>query len=514
DSGGTPMSPAQPHVSQNTSVTVLVSSTANDQVTRFTVELRTLTLTSRSGKTVALLASPQSSEFMHLNGGIEPLTTVDVPDDVYTSAKVTLGSTMNLNEAEFVCIGKKPDGGLVVADDSGVTQAPAVNLPSPITVTGTSMALLLNLEVFNSAAFPSCLSSLNNSLDPFQDFSLTPAFTLAPIASPTMPPSTESAKVSGLTAIVASVGTAASPFTLTVAGGPFGTRTLSASSNSATVFQGVTGPSALSPGMFVNVDGAVQSDGSLVATRIEAEDPSAINDFIGPVIGVGSESLGGGSRVPVLYLFGRTELGPLMTLNPGGPSGIYEDLVLFDASNVVYKISGQFTNLESLPFVPSFNASNVTPGQNVDVTTLDYVNCAGCPHANTVTLVPQTIDGRIVGAQQAGNFVDWKVALASDDSFAVLAAEGPAPSNDPGHVEVYIDNNTQMLNTGSLLTGGPFRFYGLVFNDNGTLRMDCARVNDGVPLSAPSSSAQQVEPRAEIARHVVPGLAEKVTTVK
>jgi hypothetical protein len=25
-----------------------------------------------------------------------------------------------------------------------------------------------------------------------------------------------------------------------------------------------------------------------------------------------------------------------------------------------------------------------------------------------------------------------------------------------------------------------FRFYGLVFNDNGALRMDCAQVNDGV----------------------------------
>ena len=25
------------------------------------------------------------------------------------------------------------------------------------------------------------------------------------------------------------------------------------------------------------------------------------------------------------------------------------------------------------------------------------------------------------------------------------------------------------------------RFYGLVFNDNGTLRMDCAEINDGVP---------------------------------
>jgi hypothetical protein len=31
----------------------------------------------------------------------------------------------------------------------------------------------------------------------------------------------------------------------------------------------------------------------------------------------------------------------------------------------------------------------------------------------------------------------------------------------------------------------------LVFNDNGTLRMDCAQVNDGVPFTTQPSAAQQ-----------------------
>jgi hypothetical protein len=37
-----------------------------------------------------------------------------------------------------------------------------------------------------------------------------------------------------------------------------------------------------------------------------------------------------------------------------------------------------------------------------------------------------------------------------------------------------------MLNTSPVAVGGVARFYGLVFNDNGTLRMDCAQINDGV----------------------------------
>jgi hypothetical protein len=46
---------------------------------------------------------------------------------------------------------------------------------------------------------------------------------------------------------------------------------------------------------------------------------------------------------------------------------------------------------------------------------------------------------------------------------------------------VYADSNTQQLNTNPVAVGSVVRFYGLVFNDNGTLRMDCAQINDGVP---------------------------------
>ena len=41
-----------PKLSGNTSVTVMLASTGNDQVTQFAAELQTLTLTSQSGKTV------------------------------------------------------------------------------------------------------------------------------------------------------------------------------------------------------------------------------------------------------------------------------------------------------------------------------------------------------------------------------------------------------------------------------------------------------------------------------
>jgi hypothetical protein len=91
----------------NTNVTVMVTSTANDQVTDFNLQFKTMTLTNQTGKAVTLLSSPQPSEFMHVNGGTEPLMTVSIPQDIYTSAAVTLGG------AEFVCVSQDPNGGLL-----------------------------------------------------------------------------------------------------------------------------------------------------------------------------------------------------------------------------------------------------------------------------------------------------------------------------------------------------------------------------------------------------------------
>jgi len=47
-------------------------------------------------------------------------------------------------------------------------------------------------------------------------------------------------------------------------------------------------------------------------------------------------------------------------------------------------------------------------------------------------------------------------------------------------IEVYVDTNTVMLTSSAPAPGDTLRFYGLVFNDHGALRMDCARISPGV----------------------------------
>jgi hypothetical protein len=45
---------------------------------------------------------------------------------------------------------------------------------------------------------------------------------------------------------------------------------------------------------------------------------------------------------------------------------------------------------------------------------------------------------------------------------------------------VYADNNTQPLTSALVGVGSLARFRGLIFNNNGTLRMDCGQILDGV----------------------------------
>jgi len=476
-----------PQFSGNTSTTVVLSSTANDQLSALNLQFQSLILTTQAGNTATLLSAPASgpavdAEFEHLNSTAEPLLTTSIPQGIYTSATVTM------NEGESVCIALGSiDGGESLSMAFYTNNVPAsavtVTLPSPITVTGNTMALSLDLLVAQSATIGSCVN-----VDGFTGYSLTPTFSLTPLSLASSPTNASNGGVTGMEGMIVSLNASGNGFTLSVPEEEFVTRTLSVTSNSSTVFQqGVSSFSGLSAGMFVNMDGGLQPDGSLLATRIAVEDPSAINVMAGPLMQVAAEP-------PVLIMFGRQEQGPLLGFTT--PMGAYwNGGAIFDFSGAVFQISGQLTNLQSLPFSPGFSVSNMVAGQNVDVATASNIYLSGANYtpANTITLMPQTIDATVVASSPSGNFTDYTVTLASYDLFPALAVQAGQTTllNNPSQIEVYVDNNTQMLNTLPFAAGSTLRFYGLVFNDNGTLRMDCAQVNDGVDFSPQPTATQQ-----------------------
>jgi hypothetical protein len=65
---------------------------------------------------------------------------------------------------------------------------------------------------------------------------------------------------------------------------------------------------------------------------------------------------------------------------------------------------------------------------------------------------------------------------------ATLNWWSPNKLNSPATVLVYADANAQLLNSTPINPGSVLRFTGLIFDDNGTLRMDCGQILDGVPV--------------------------------
>ncbi len=453
-------------LSGDTQVTLLASSTANDQLSQFSVTVQSLTLTSQSGQTVSILVVPVGDEFMHLNGRVEPLATVSIPQGVYTSAAATI------TEAYPACAGQTP--GILLVDESlgginGPTGA-SIELEQPITVTGTAMGLVLNLQVSKTAMFSGgCSQSLTNAV------SITPTFSVTPMAIAAQPTNSANGKVVGVEGLVSSVSANGSGLSVTAFSSmnegavPL---TWPVSLNSDTIFQGVGNTSGLSAGMPVDMDLTIQLDGSLLATRVAVYDTDAtsLNIAYGPPLAVYTSGTCYEATCPVMDALQVEQAGDL-----GGLIG------LFSISNVPFQISGQLANLQSLPFTASFTAANMADGQNILFTTHGAIGNT-ISTASEVTLLPQTINGTVSAVSTAGGFTTYTVTLAPYDLFPNLAVQpGQATLlTNPDTVTVYADSNTQMLNQSSLAAGSVFRFYGLVFNDNGTLRMDCAQINDGV----------------------------------
>ena len=443
----------------NTAVVLLATSTANDQLSQFPIALKSLTLTSRSGTTVTLISSPLSAEFIHLNGNLEPLTTVSIPEDVYTSATAVEGGTAP------VCIGlESSSGGLLVdgAMNGPGTQPITVNLPQPITVSGEAMGLVLNLQVSQSAPF-------SGSCAPNLEVAVAPVFALTPMAIAAQPTNSTNGKAIGLEGLIGSVNAGGDGFAVTAPVGYWNgyPPTWQVAVNGNTDFEGVGNSAGLSAGMPVDMDVALQADGSLLATRVAVYDTNTSNLSFSS----GQITLESPSKSEVYGL----------TAQVAGDLPAMSDI--FGYSDAAFGTSGQFTNVPSLPFAAVFNAGSIAGGQNILVNA-NAAPVEGLPPlplpVATITLMPQTLNGTVSAISPQGAFTAYTITLAPYDLFPGLSAL-PAQAtllSSPGTVTVYADSSTQMLSAPAV--GGVFRFYGLVFNDNGTLKMDCAQVSVGV----------------------------------
>lgn len=446
-------------------VNLVGTSTANDQLSDYDLVLNALTLTTAEGANVSALPSPLHIEFIHLNGGMEPLVTLSIPQGTYTSAAAAVGVS------RFDCLSLDSSGALVTsafAYDSTPSSQVTLNVPTSITIGPGTTVLSLNLLVSQSAAWTACAPTGN------EPYSITPTFNLTALA-------TSSPSMAGLEGRVASVNAEASTFSVTADDGqscaspdPSACEPASANGplwqvegNADTVIQGIGNLSQLQPGMPVDMDGSLQMDGSVLASRISVVDADPVNvtGVLGPIL-FASE---------VWPTFGSFDLEAWGSVAVAGYNS-------FNFSDAPFQVSGQFSNLQDLPFAASFTSSNMVPGQRLLVTSHASSIAPGPTYvpATTVTLLPQTINGTVTSISSVGEFETYTVTLAPYDLFPQLSVQGGQLTllQKPNTVVVYVSNSTPNLTP--VIVGSAFRFTGLIFNDGGTLRMDCESVGEGV----------------------------------
>jgi len=463
---------SSPAPTGTTNVMVLMTSTANDQLIGFTLTIASIALADSAGKSAVLYNNPNAvgltasgpGEWMHLNGVSEPLATVSVPQGTYTSATLTAGEcSVGLlkvtEESGESVIGPSIYEQGTCAPGTGVA---AVNLPSPITVSGPDMVLSLNLQVFQSYTLTG--SSPNASL------TMTPVFTLTPVAISSPPTNQRNGKMGPMFSLISSINSTGNSFVAQTANGV----TINVTCDDSTTYQGIEGFTSLTSGMIVDMDLAIQPDLSLLATRVEAPDPAAPVAFAGP--------LDYGPFPSPQDWFGGMWTNTL-GCNNAGPMPC-DSMLLYNPSTT-FGVSGEYNNLQDPPFAASLTVSSLFLGQNLYVFSPGNPNSQGVETATTVTLAPQTINGTVGAIASNNGFGVYTVTLAPYDP--IPAAQQWAcsgcynPLTNPNTVLVYADANTQLLNSTPIDPGSVLRFTGLIFDDNGTLRMDCGQILDGVP---------------------------------
>jgi len=455
----------------STNVMVLMTSTANDQLVGFQVNIANIALADKAGNSALLYNNPSAlgvggagpGEWMHLNGFSEPLvTTVSVPQGTYTSATLTAGACWF---AVLALAASASEWGPNIYAYEPCTLGggmPTVNLPSPIAISGPDMVLSLNLQVPQSY-------TLNTSTSP-ATFTISPVFTLTPVAISSPPTNEQNGKLGPILSLINSVSSTGNSFVAQTSNGV----SISVICDDSTTYQGIEGLSSLTSGVIVDMDLAIQPDLSLLATRVEAPAPAAPMALLGPL-------MYGPSTDPYDW-FTSWQIGGLGCNNAGPMYCI--NVFLYNPSTT-YGVSGAYNNLPALPFAASLSLSGLFIGQNIYVFTPGNPNSQGVDTATLVSLAPQTIDGTVGAIASNNGFTVYTVTLAPNDPIPT-AQQWVCPGcfnplSNPTTVTVYVDANTRLLNSTPINVGSVVRFTGLIFDDNGTLRMDCGQILDGVP---------------------------------
>jgi hypothetical protein len=354
---------SKPATQPTAKVQVKIADAPSDRVIALELKVNSIVLTNSSGGTVPVLASPTEVELSHLAATMEPLSLNDIPQGNYTSATITVSSP----QVTFM----DPTTGLVVEKNATLTTNTASFTFNPSVSIGSTLTSLnfdFDLNLPNSI-----------TIDANNNVAFTPMFTASAV---TMVAENLQEEDDGLVDDLVGFVTAASGSSFSILAQD-ASQTLSFVVDGNTQFEGVSGASALSNGMIVEVSAVTQPDNSLLATHVEVRIANANGEeaegLITQVIGtpatqfniVVRDEATSGSVFPAL--------GSMLTVNL--------------AQNTLYNINTDHVDLGNLPFVPKFDATSLAKAQNVEADTDNPSSTSVI--AQAVELQPQAIVGTV-----------------------------------------------------------------------------------------------------------------------
>ena len=442
---GTTGTNPSPTPAAKTAVQVNMGDSPSDWMLAFSMNITSMSLTGSNGS-ATVVSTSMPMEMMHLMGTMQPLAMINAPQGTYTGASITIGSATVMYMDPTT---KAPVQATIPGPMTGT-----ISFSSPITVGSTPIAMGFDLDLASSVTM-----GTNGNL------SMSPVFHVTSGSQGSgNPMDFADGGIQQMMGAVSSV--SGSSFTMS---SMQAAQSFTFMTNSSTVFDD-TSMSAMGSGMLVIVDATLQSDGSLMATRVQ----SMMNS--GGVMGGGIITAVTGSPATALTLVMQNGAGTGM-MSSDFAAGATVDL----GGSTAYQIDEDNADMTGLPFTPTFDASHIYVGQSVmPISSSGMMSggmgggmMGGSPLAGTITasevlLEPQGLTGMSAAAISSSATTSFTLALPSDSAFTTLT----------GATSVTIFQQPQTTVTGSapIASGSSVHVFGLLFFDAGQWKMVASRI--------------------------------------
>jgi len=394
---------------------VTMGDATNDRVIAFALTINSMTLTGGSNPTV--ISAPTRIEFVRNAGTFQPLVLAQIPSGTYTGATITVA---NPTVVAIDTTTRQPVQLTAALSNSTVN----VTFNTPLTIGGSSAETDFDLDLANSVTINGTTATIN------------PTFHVNATNA-------QNRELDDVRGVVTSV--AAPKFTLT----SFQmAQAITFTTDSNTKFRGITGLSQLANGMIVEVDAVTQSDGTVLAkrveTNVETNDGEELEGLITTVTGTPA------TQISLTTQFESSPVAALLNL-----LGVGDTVNVQISSTTVFKVADA-DHVDLTGSSLAFDANNVAAGQRVEADSdsesdeqHDSSGSGNSTTGNRIRLQQQELQGTISNL----NGTTFTLTVAGDSAFALLSGKTT--------VTVRLQNNTNTEVTPA--NGANVRVRGLLF---------------------------------------------------